>query len=293
MKGFTLVLAAMGQTITVLPRLKRIYRDLIQNPTLDRAVHATLDASVSAYSRAAGFTFPKKFNWDWKWEMLAELYEKETVALCRRLIQPGMHVLDIGAHAGYFTRLYSKLVGPDGIVLAFEPDPENFALLAQNTRRLKNVRLFPVAISDRVGTLDFFESENNTGCHSLIPTGFRPNKISVTATTLDALMDAGELPKVDLIKMDIEGAEPIALEGMRRVVEANPEIVLIVEFCPNFLRDGHFDPGVFVETLRALGFRVFAIKDEELKEITLVHSRNGHFFLKNNYVNLFLSHKSI
>ena len=279
----------MGQTTVVLPRVKKVYRALVRNPSVDRAVHGALNVLVGSLARARGFAFPKKFNWDWKWEMLMGLYEKETVALCRRMIKPGMRVLDIGAHAGYFTILYSKLVGPDGSVLAFEPDPENYALLERNTRHLKNVRLFPVAVSNHVGMVDFFETENNTGCHSLIPAGFRPKKISVSAPTLDSLLDAGELPKVDFIKIDIEGAEPIAFQGMHRVIAANPHIALVVEFCPDNLRDSHTDPSAFIETLRGFGLHVYAIKDEGLKEIIPEHSRNGQFFLKNHCVNLFLS----
>jgi len=279
----------MGQTTVVFPRVKKAYRAIVHSPAIDRAVHASLNALVGGLARVQNFAFPKKFNWDWKWEMLTGLYEKETAALCRRLIKPGMHVLDVGAHAGYFTRLYAKLVGPTGTVFAFEPDPENYALLEQNTRHLKNVRRFPVAVSNQVGTVDFYETDNNTGCHSLIPAGFRPNKISVSATTLDALLDAGQLPNIDLIKIDIEGAEPIAFQGMHRVIAANPKIALIVEFCPDNLRDSHTDPSGFIETLRGLGLHVYAIKDEGLKEITPELSRSNQFFLKGHYVNLFLS----
>lgn len=281
----------MGQTTIVFPRLKKAYRAVVRNPSVDRTVHGALNTLVAALSRVRNFSFPKKFNWDWKWEMLTGLYEKETVALCRRVIKPGMRVLDVGAHAGYFTRLYSKLVGPNGSVLAFEPDPENYALLERNTAHLKNVRRFPVAVSNQVGTVDFFETDNNTGCHSLIPASFRPNKISVTATTLDAMMDAGELPKVDFVKIDIEGAEPIAFDGMHRLIAANPDISLVVEFCPDNLRESHVDPGGFIETLRGLGLHIYAIKDEGLKEITQEHGKNGQFFLKNHYVNLFVTRK--
>jgi FkbM family methyltransferase len=276
-----------------MPRLKKAYRSIIKHPVVDKTVHRSLNALVGGIARARGFSFPKKFNWDWKWEMLAGLYEKETVALCRRVMKPGMHVADIGAHAGYFTRLYSKLVGPTGMVYAFEPDPENHALLQLNTRTLKNVRIFPLAISNQVGAVDFFETENNTGCHSLIPAGFRPNKITVQATTLDALTKSGTLPKIDFLKMDIEGAEPIALQGMKETIAANPKLGMIIEFCPGNLTDSGTDPTGFIEELRAMGLRIFAIKDEGLREITSEDAKAQRFSLKGHYVNLFVGHDAV
>lgn len=279
----------MGQTTVVLPRLKIIYRKIIRNSQTDRVVHYALNILVEILARLRNFSFPKKFDWDWKWEMLMGLYEQETTVLCKRIIKPGMRVADVGAHAGYFTRLYSDLVGSTGVVYAFEPDPENFALLKKNTRHLKNVKLFPMAVSDKVGTVNFYETENNTGCHSLIASRSRSNKIIVNSTTLDALFNSGEIQRLDLIKIDIEGAEPMALKGMQSVIAANPKIALIVEFCPENLRESHVDPGGFINSIRSLGLHISAIKKEGLKEITPDDCVQGRFYLNNHYVNLFVS----
>lgn len=285
----------MGQTTVIFPRLKRAYRAIVKNPTVDRAVHKTLDAGVSLYAALRGFAFPTKFNWDWKWEMLSGAYERDTADLFARLIKPGMTVVDIGAHVGYFTRLYADLVGPAGAVFAFEADPKNFALLERNVRGRANVRLFKDAIADREGTLDFFETDNNTGCHSLIATATRPHKLSVPATTLDRLFANGTIPKIDVIKMDIEGAEPQALRGMTQAIRSNPHLALVVELCPANLTEGGVSTEAFLAQLHDLGLRTFAITADGLKEITPDLARQGNFFIKPNYhyVNVYASQNPV
>jgi ubiquinone/menaquinone biosynthesis C-methylase UbiE len=63
-----------------------------------------------------GFSFPQKYTWRWKLTMLTNRYEPETTRVLRDLLAPSMIVLDVGAHIGYFTRLASKQVGPEGHV---------------------------------------------------------------------------------------------------------------------------------------------------------------------------------
>ncbi|MEK7482439.1 MAG: FkbM family methyltransferase, partial [Patescibacteria group bacterium] len=125
--------------------------------------------------------FPKKYNSEWasRLEMLSGNLEKETVALCKKILKPGMNAVDIGAHIGYYTMLFSKLVGKNGQVFAFEPEPENFQLLAENTGKYRNVKIFQKAISDKSGPLWFYRSEGKTACHSLLPADFRNEKIEV------------------------------------------------------------------------------------------------------------------
>lgn len=285
----------MGQTTVVFPRLKRWYRAITKNPAVDRAVHNMLNAGTSAYAAMTGFAFPKKFNWDWKWEMLSGAYERETADLFARIIKPGMSVVDVGAHIGYFTRQYSRLVGPTGVVYAFEADPGNYELLEKNCRGLANVRLFKEAIAERDGTIDFFETANNTGCHSLVASDARPTKLSVPAASLDSLVARGTVAKVDVIKMDIEGGEPQALRGMTETFRANPALALVMELCPGNLQEAHVTPEALLAQLHDLGLRTFAITADGLKEITPELARQGQFFIKHDYhyVNVYASREPV
>ena len=97
-----------------------------------------IELIVNFYAKLNNFSFPNKFTWKWKLEMLFHNYEKETTELFKKIIKPGMTVIDIGAHIGYFTRLFSKLVGEKGKVFAFEADPINFSFLKRNTFHLND-----------------------------------------------------------------------------------------------------------------------------------------------------------
>jgi FkbM family methyltransferase len=90
--------------------------------------------------------------------MWAGTYEPGLTSLLTNLIQPGWVVLDVGAHIGWFTVLFSRLVGPKGRVDAFEPDPANFALLQANTLQLANAVVHQLAVWDSSGPQTFWRT---------------------------------------------------------------------------------------------------------------------------------------
>lgn len=99
--------------------------------------------------------------------MLLGCYEQGTTALCKKILRPGMTVVDVGAHIGYYTRLFARLVGPHGKVYAFEPHPDNFAILQRNVRKFKNVVPVQAAVLDKEGEISLYESSIGTASHSL------------------------------------------------------------------------------------------------------------------------------
>ena len=218
-------------------------------------------------AKTNGFVFPR--GWEWKWEfkrdMVLELYERETLVLCRRIIKPGMTALDIGAHIGYFTKLFSVLVGKEGKVYAFEPHPGNFHLLQTNTSSFANVFLSNKAISDVNGIDRLFMSNTNAGGHSLFQPVVMLRNHTVSPSwqselvTLDTFWEESGRPSIDFIKMDIEGAEPRALKGAQQLLHHNKKLTLITEFCPVNLRAGGTEPEEFLDLLAGFGFRWTAI----------------------------------
>lgn len=250
--------------MSLIPRLRTMYRRYIHVPAIDRFIYALLDAATHLYSALRGFYFPKKFIRRWKLDYLWELYEKETVVVFKKTIKPGMVVVDIGAHIGYFTRMFSKLVGTTGIVYAYEADPENFSFLQKNTKHLSNVKIFPLAITDTQGTIDFYHYPDKAGCHSIlsnVPLDFRKEKISVPCEDLDSLITKQKIDRVDYIKMDIEGGETAALRGMKKLLENPLPITLVIEFAPAWIHAAGNSPLTFLQNLTARGFKIFAIKD--------------------------------
>lgn len=243
---------------------------------------------ADAWARAAGFRFPEKYGWREKFAMLGGGYERETAALLRRIVRPGMTVVDIGAHIGYFTRLLSKAVGPQGRVFAFEPEPENFSLLRKNTEHSPNVRCVQAAASERSGTALLRVVAGSTGCHSLV--GSSGTLLEVSSVSLDEFVAGEQAGGVDVIKMDIEGAEPLALKGMSRLMQGG-RCVLVMEFNPEALRSGGTAPETFLASLEDQGFTVSAILSRGLAPLSAKEQNWKTILGGNESVNIYAAKK--
>jgi FkbM family methyltransferase len=153
--------------------------------------------------------------------------ERKEQALVRLLVQPGMTVLDVGANIGEYTKLFSLLVGESGRVFAFEPDPDSARRIDEMVTRetLVNVELVNRAISEQSGkiTLNRFPEEysswNSIG-HPRMEDPRNPmqlvpivSSIEVEAVTLDQFCRTHGLDQIDYLKLDVEGAEFMALKG--------------------------------------------------------------------------------
>ncbi|MBI1884960.1 MAG: FkbM family methyltransferase [Chloroflexi bacterium] len=220
---------------------------------------------------------------------LYDTYEPGTTKLFQRLVGPGMTVMDVGAHWGYFTLLAARGVGEGGRVYAFEPHPDNWALLVKNvqTNGYSNVVAVQKAVADRAGQVPLFLGKSDAGCNSLYRNPLtREESIPVEVTTLDAFLEREGGPRVDLIKIDIEGGEPAALEGARGLVQRSGNLGLIVEFHPRLLGTAGTTPEEFVDRLLGWGLRVQVIDGEggltPLHLPTLLRELKGF-----GYVNLF------
>ena len=272
----------------MLSTLRHLYNKYLRNTFVHGWVSFVLNVAVAGYGRLVSFYFPPSYLRCWKLDMLWGRYERDTVALFKKIIKPGMVIVDIGAHIGYYTRIFARLAGSTGAIYAFEADPENFALLDKNTAHLRQVKLFSLAVSNRVGSIDFYHSEDKTGCHSTIPADFRQKRITVSATDLDSILTREGVRKVDVIKMDIEGGEAVALQGMRCLLAANPKIALITEFNPECLLQAKLQPVDFLREISALGLKIFNITTGGLVAI-IVHdtSTTKDFLFGSHFVNIY------
>jgi FkbM family methyltransferase len=204
-------------------------------------------------------------SWGFVDSVLHDQYEPETKALLGSLIRPGMTVFDIGAHVGHYTLLAARIVGPTGRVYAFEPEPENFALLKRNVELngYKNVTCVPKAVSDRSGTLDFYVSHQGNDRHTLIGDPHAPSHATrrqVSAISVDDFAAESGCPAVDVIKMDVEGAEPLVLAGMTNLLRCSGHLRMVLEFAPEILRLGGTAPVEFIRTLVASGFSISPVE---------------------------------
>jgi len=164
------------------------------------------------------------------------LGERKERALIERVVTPGMIALDVGANIGLHTLGLAERVGPGGRVHAIEPDPDNFRLLVHGVKhaRVENVRLHQLAASDRKGTLTLYVSAANRGDHRTAPAAEERRSFTLSAVSLDELL-AGE-PRVDFVKIDVQGAEVQVLRGLRETLRRSPGTGVLCELCPELLR---------------------------------------------------------
>ncbi len=193
-------------------------------------------------------------------------YEETTTRLFKRLVKPGMVVVDLGAHIGWYTLLAARQVGKTGRVYAFEPSQANFLFLLRNLdlNGIHNVIPVRKAVSNTRGSMTLFSGQHGrTGLNSLYPNRFTGGEaVTVEAITLDDFFEKEGWPPIDLVKMDIEGAEPAALEGMTRLIQKMASIKLIVEFFPTVLQAAGVSPQQFLERLLRLGLTVQVINEQ-------------------------------
>jgi len=169
-----------------------------------------------------------------------------------------MTFVDVGANWGYFTLLAATSVGPGGRLVSLEPDPRLFPILRANVVRngFTNVATRQVAASDRGGECSFAgfdESSEKWGLSHLIDA---PGEGTFTVATcsVDGLLDELDIQSVDVLKMDIEGAEELALRGMKAGLERRRYKRILLEVHPGLLQQrGRTVADVF-GPLRAAGY---------------------------------------
>jgi FkbM family methyltransferase len=231
---------------------------------LKAVARVTINPILRLYTRLItqrkGLRFPEGSKH--QLEMALGEYEPEVVTICRQKLQPGMIVIDAGAYAGYYTRLFSELVGPKGKVYAFEPQPKNIAVLQHNIERSRypeNIVLVQKAVSNQVGQLQIYQHRNDTAKTSLYSAINLESPMMITSTTLDAFLVEQSFAKIDLIKLDIEGAELAALDGMQNLITLSKNLILIVECSPQILARIGSAPTALINKINNLGFTVSAI----------------------------------
>lgn len=231
---------------------------------LPRLFARAISAWVRRLAQRQDVRFPHRAIGGWYWidrfrfELLAGWFEAESVLWCRHLLAPGMVAVDVGAHSGYYARLFSRLVGPHGRVLAFEAEADNFAVTRHNTAALR-VEAFHCALGDHEGELPLYVSPGNSN-HSLVA-GYTDatETRTVAVRTLDAVAREHGVERVDLVKIDVEGAELRVLAGMRDLLARSPDAALLVEVSSRVQELAGASVAQLVATLCDLGFAVHPI----------------------------------
>jgi len=213
------------------------------------------------------------------------IYEPKTSILFSKVAKEGDTVVDFGANIGYYTLLASKIVGKSGRVYSFEPEPENYKLLLENLKLNNSCNVIPLqkAVLNREGTIKLYLDKDDPGRHTIIPLSLNSSKgfIEVECVVPDKYFKGR---KIDVIKMNVEGAEYLVLLGMTKLINENKTISLFVEFSPSHVKRTGHNPSAFIDMLLNLNFEIFNINK---CEVVRSYEDLRYLEVQNERVNLF------
>lgn len=175
------------------------------------------------------------------------------------LVKPGMTAIDIGANLGYFTMLMAELVGPNGRVHAFEPNP----MIAERLRKSLYVNgmtarttVHEMALADRAGEIGLFIPPDDPKNGRLVRLQNPAATIRVPQERFDAMPD---LLEADYIKIDVEGAEEKVWRGMSALLESGRALTIVLEF----VAQRYKDPDAFIGEIERHGFSLAVIDEDQ------------------------------
>jgi FkbM family methyltransferase len=211
------------------------------------------------------------------WVRSQGVWEADVMKLLRRSLRSGGVFVDVGANVGFHTVLAARLVAPGGSVYAVEPAPWTLDLLRANVWRSGlDVNVLPYAASDLPGTARLaVEPEHRSGAQLSTTQG----DVEVEAARLDDLLPEIE---VDVLKVDVEGGEPLVLRGARGVLDRSPRLLAVVEFRDDRHLSGE-SPAEVLSFYESLGFELCLLRrngdlDRSTALSVLEHSRREPSF---------------
>ena len=191
-------------------------------------------------------------------------FEKEEGRLLCALLPTGGVMFDVGANIGYYSLGAALRVGPTGQVHAFEPTPSVHQRLVANIELngLHQVVAHACAVTDAAGSATMYDLPGNSGAHSLGRHAASRGSYTVSTIRLDDYVHEHDVPRLDLVKLDIEGAEVLALRGMHELLRRfRPHVLL--EINPKCLRRLGFSAGDVVEMLQEHGYTLVDVKTRQ------------------------------
>lgn len=191
--------------------------------------------------------------------------EPGVAAAISRELRPGCLAVDVGANIGLLALVMATAVGPEGRVICFEPVPH----LVAGLRRTLAINGFggrtdvrAIALADSDGTSAFNVAGHGPMSSLLpLPAEATAETIEIVRSTLDAQIPAGSA--VDLVKLDVEGAEPLVWRGAERVRRESPQVVFVLEWSASHFARSGIEASAFMEEIRSDGFTPFRIETDD------------------------------
>ena len=220
-------------------------------------------------------------------QMFLGLYEPSQTAWFKECLNPGDVFIDVGASFGYYTTLGASLVGPTGKVFAFEPSPVANQVVEEMIKdsKIENVVLTKAAVGREAGHVSLFMPTTRY-LHS--PSILQSNPdfvpVSIPVIALDHFTPLENVPKIKLMKIDVEGYEPDVLAGMERLVKEKRIENIICEFNSGWLKRNSMTPVQLYEQFIDLGYQVRRKTDLQ----NVVNKHDGeHWSLQDFWFSIF------
>ena len=198
-------------------------------------------------------------------------YEPHVTQALSAILRPGDTFLDVGAHIGYHSVFAAGIVGPEGRIFAFEPDPKVHARLASNLAPFANARALPCAVSDRQTQMEFERSwdcqESGWGALTSVRDFKKGEHIAVQAVSLDSWCEKSDVRAIRAVKIDAEGSEGTVLRGAQRVLRSFRP-VLCIEFNEALLKQARETGKALMDMLSANLYCVHELSFRGLRRLT-------------------------
>jgi len=217
-------------------------------------------------------------------------YEPGETKCYKENINKGDTIIEIGANIGFFTTLFSTLVGKTGKVYAFEPSPDAFRILSQNItlNKINNVVLINKAVSDKSGWTKLYICPTGASDNRTIDGGDKRETISIQTTSLDDYFK-GLTGKINLVKSDTQGNEGKVIEGMAKLLKTQGNMKMVLEFLPKGLVTSGIYPEDYLDSIINNGFKMYVINESEepLEELNIQKFLKEYTPENGKYANIF------
>jgi FkbM family methyltransferase len=191
-------------------------------------------------------------------------YETSNLDIFESLLEPGMCVLDLGANIGLYSAIAAQRVGPQGRVIAVEPSADNCSFIKKTAQRnsFTNLSVVQKAAGARVESGFLYLCSTNKADHRIYDPSHRRERVPVEIAPVDFMLEELGIPRIDVMKIDTQGAELFAFDGMKRLLQHNRRLKIMMEFWPWGIHQSGRDPAELLKTIESHGFGVSEIHDD-------------------------------
>ena len=180
--------------------------------------------------------------------------------MIRNLLRPGMTFVDVGANVGYYTALAARRVGPSGSVFAFEPSDYAYPRLTRMVEKsgLTCVRPIKCGLADTPGERFLYgavrEGDSGLMTATMVPCEGQPQKLLVPTETLDRMAERLGIQRIDVMKIDVDGLEPLVIEGAANLIANGRISHILMETAEEWFNQMHTSTNELVDNLKSRGF---------------------------------------